>query len=119
MYAPVELFAPCVKVPLVCVNANVVLIFFATTDPVVTENGLNPEIVLLFPSNVPFVKVNAELFPVRASARNTVPPTPLIFIGPAKVTPLVVMIWVPDVAPNVTVPVDGLNVIPDANVNDP
>ena len=111
---------PRINVPLVCVNANAVLTFLIVTDPVIIVNDAAPEIVLLFPSNVPLVRVNARVAPiVRASASCTVPPTPLIVSGSSIVFPFDVMICVPDVAPKVKMPDEAANVMPVESVNDP
>lgn len=70
-------------------------------------------VVPFFSLTVPLVIVKARVDPcVSASANWNVPPTPLKVRGQSTVLPLVVMVFVPEVAAKTSAPVVAVNVIP-------
>jgi len=75
---------------------------------------------LLFASNVPLVNVTVLDEPtVRLSASCQVPPTPLKVNGKSRVTALVVIVLVPEMAPKVITLDPAVRVIPEATVKLP
>ena len=56
---------------------------------------------------------------VMSSASWKVPPTPLNVTGKFMVFPLLVMVWVPEVAPKVVTLAPAVKVIPEARVKFP
>ena len=76
------------------------------------EENIPVVIFLLLASKVPLVRVRVLALPkVRSSPNSHVPPTPFRMTGKSSVLPLVVIVFVPEVAANVVTPVPAFNVI--------
>ena len=109
---PKVLGPPMVRAVDAVVTVGTAVSMFLTTVPVKLMDEA-PLMVLLSPSNVPLVIASTRVAPiVRASKSLNVPPTPLKVNGKLTVFALVVMSWVPEVAPNRIALADAVNVMP-------